>query len=58
MNPELENTQKIWENFHKTCSTQENHRQVSRERSVDSYISEQNCDTTLSSGNHLSSGVM
>ena len=41
MDPELENTQKIWKNCHKTCSTQENQKQVSTESSVDSYISEQ-----------------
>ena len=44
-NPELENTQKVWKNCPKTCSTQENHRQVSRESSVDSYTSIQNRDS-------------
>ena len=41
-NPEVENAQKTWENCSKTYFSRENHRQMSRECSVDSYVGEQN----------------
>ena len=44
-NSEARNSQKTWENRPKNNFTQENRRQRSRERSVDSYISEQNRNT-------------
>ena len=43
-NPESENSQKTWENHPKTCFTQENSRQMSRQSSEDSVYSEQNRD--------------
>ena len=43
-NTEAEKAQKTWDNRPKKYSTQENSRQMSRESSVDSYTSEQNCD--------------
>ena len=43
-NPEVESSQKTWENRPKTCFTQENSRLRSRESSVDSYTDEQNRD--------------
>ena len=43
-NPEVESSQKTWENRPKTCYTQENSRLRSTESSVDSYTDEQNCD--------------
>ena len=44
-NPEVESSQKTWENRPKTCFTQENSRLRSRESSVDSYTEEQNRDS-------------
>ena len=43
-NPEVVNMLKTKENCPRMCFTQENSRQRSRESSVESYISEQNCD--------------
>ena len=44
-NPEVGNSLKSWENRPKTCFTQKNCGQRSRESSVDSYTDEQNRDT-------------
>ena len=44
-NPEVGNAQKTRKNRPKTCFTQENSGQRSRESSVDSYIGERNRDT-------------
>ena len=46
-NPEAENSQETWENRPKRCFTQENSREISRESSVDSYISAQNRDKII-----------
>ena len=43
-NPEAENPQRTWEKCPKKCFVQENGRQMSRQSSVDSYNSQQNCD--------------
>ena len=42
-NPEVGKTKKTWENRPKTCFEQDNCGQMSRQSSVDSYNSEQNC---------------
>ena len=47
-NPEVGNSQKMWENRPKTCFTQEESILRSRESSVDSICSEQNRDSPLS----------
>ena len=44
-NPEVGNSQKSWDKRPKTCFTQENSRFASRQSSIDSDRSEQNCDT-------------
>ena len=43
-NSEVDNGYKLWENRPKRCFIQENGRQMSRQSSVESYKSEQNCD--------------
>ena len=43
-NPEVETAQKTWENRPRTCFKPENHRQTSRDSSVDSYYDEQVLD--------------
>ena len=50
-NSEVEDTQKTWENRPRKCFTQENSRQMSRQSSIDSYSSEQNCDTGTQNSN-------
>ena len=43
-NPEVENSQNIWENHPRKCFMQENIRQMSRQGSIDSVDTEQNYD--------------
>ena len=43
-NSEVENIQKTWENCPRRCFSRENHRQMSRESSVNSYTGDQNRD--------------
>ena len=45
---EVENTQKTWEHRPKTCIRQRNCRRMSKESTVDSYTSKQNCENTIS----------
>ena len=44
-NPEVGNSQKLWDKRPKTCFSHENTRFTSRQSSIDSDGSEQNCDT-------------
>ena len=43
-NPEIESAQKTWENHPKACFMHEDHKQISRQSSVDSYCDEKHRD--------------
>ena len=56
-NSEVENGHELWENRPRKCFIQENNRQMSRQRSVESDNSEQNRDSKVTkiaySGNNI-----